>query len=104
MSRKATDLRLAMRSTANPAAAARETPAAPLARSEPSLDRNPHFRPGRAGKTNVTGYFPGEVKKQLRILAAERDTTIQDLMAEALNDLFAKYGKPEIAPLGDSSQ
>ena len=25
--------------------------------------------------------------------------TIQDLMAEALNDLFAKYGKPEIAPV-----
>jgi hypothetical protein len=24
--------------------------------------------------------------------------TIQDLIAEALNDLFAKYGKPEIAP------
>jgi len=33
-------------------------------------------------------------------LAADRDTTIQDLLAEALNDLFAKYGKPEIAPLG----
>jgi hypothetical protein len=25
--------------------------------------------------------------------------TIQDLLAEALNDLFAKYGKPEIAPV-----
>jgi hypothetical protein len=39
------------------------------------------------------------VKKQLRILAADRDTTIQDLLAEALNDLFAKHGKPEIAPM-----
>jgi hypothetical protein len=35
----------------------------------------------------------------LRILAADRDTTIQDLLAEALNDLFAKHGKPEIAPI-----
>jgi hypothetical protein len=39
------------------------------------------------------------VKRQLRILAADRDTTIQDLLAEALNDLFAKNGKPEIAPM-----
>jgi hypothetical protein len=39
------------------------------------------------------------VKRQLRILAADRDTTIQDLLAEALNDLFAKHGRPEIAPI-----
>ncbi|MGA8232045.1 MAG: ribbon-helix-helix domain-containing protein [Candidatus Acidiferrales bacterium] len=48
------------------------------------------------GKSNVTGYFHPAVK--LRILAADRDTTIQDLLSEALNDLFAKHGKPEIAP------
>ena len=50
-----------------------------------------HFRPGREGKSNVTGYFPPEVKKQLRLLAAEHDTTIQNLLAEALNDLFSKH-------------
>ena len=61
--------------------------------------RQRHFRQGRAGKSNVTGYFPPEVKKQLRLLAAEHDTTIQNLLAEALNDLFAKNGKPELAPL-----
>lgn len=55
-------------------------------------------RPGRVGKTNITGYFPPAVKKQLRLLAAERETTIQNLLAEALNDFFAKHGKPEIAP------
>lgn len=59
---------------------------------------NPHYRPGRARKTNITGYFPPEVKRQLRLLAAERDTTMQDLLAEALNTLFATHGKPEIAP------
>lgn len=72
---------------------------------EPGLqDRDPHFRPGRVGKTNVTGYFPKEVKMQLRLLAAERETTIQTLLAEALNGLFAKYGKPEIAPIEDSGR
>ena len=56
---------------------------------------------GRAGKGKATSLatFPPEVKKQLRLLAAEHDTTIQNLLAEALNDLFAKNGKPEVAPL-----
>jgi hypothetical protein len=51
-------------------------------------------------------YFHWEVcqsssgcQKQLRMLAAERETTIQALLAEALNDPFAKYDKPEIAPV-----
>jgi hypothetical protein len=48
--------------------------------------------------TNVTGYFSPAVKKQLRRITVEEDTTIQELLAEALNDLFAKRGMPEIAP------
>lgn len=71
-------------------------------KSEPKPEDNPHYRPGRAAKSNVTGYFPQAVKKQLRLLAAERDTTIQRLLAEALNGLFAANGKPEIAPLEDT--
>ena len=63
-----------------------------------ATEKNIHFRPSRVGKGNVTGYYPPAVKKQLRFMAAERDTNIQDLVAEALNDLFAKYGKPEIVP------
>ena len=30
------------------------------------------------------------------MLAAERDMTIQALLGEAPNDLFAKYGRPEV--------
>ena len=52
----------------------------------------------RVGKTNLTGYFPKAVKKQLRAIANEAETTIEDCLAEALNDFFAKHGKPEIAP------
>ena len=92
-----------MQSKADPAAVLREPPAARLQPVVPEEGRGPYFRPGRDGKSNVTGYFPPEVKKQLRILAAERSTTIQDLLAEALNDLVAKHGKPEIAPLGGAS-
>jgi hypothetical protein len=73
----------------------------PATQVEPpqTYPENPHYRPGRVHKSNVTGYFPPEVKKQLRMLAAEHETTIQALLAEAMNDLFAKYGKPEIAPI-----
>lgn len=93
MARKATDLREAM---LNQSRGARPAPAPPDP-AEPAP--NPHYRPGRAGKSNVTAYFPPSVKKQLRVLAAERETTIQNLVGEALNDLFAKNGLPEIAPV-----
>lgn len=54
--------------------------------------------PSRQNTRPITGHFPKEVRDQLKILAVERDTTMHHLMAEALNDLFAKYGKPEVAP------
>ena len=54
-------------------------------------------QPGRVGKVSVTGYFAPAVRRQLRRLAADGDTTIQALLGEALNDLFAKHGLPEIA-------
>lgn len=59
-------------------------------------------RPDRAGKTNITGYFDKPVKWELQDLATERSralgrkVTAQELLGEALNDLFKKYGKAEI--------
>lgn len=38
-----------------------------------------------------------EAKKQFGILARELDTTEQDLIAEAMNMIFQKYGKDLIA-------
>jgi hypothetical protein len=52
----------------------------------------------RSGTRQVAGHFPAEVAWQLRELAVARRTTVQCLLAEALNDLFAKHGRPEIAP------
>lgn len=52
----------------------------------------------RRGKSFIGGYFPPEVAKQLKLMAVENDTTIQSLTGEALNHLFAAYGKGEIAP------
>lgn len=55
-------------------------------------------QPGRAGTKAITAHFPPDVRQQLKALGVERDETVQNLIAEALNDLFVKYGKPEIAP------
>ncbi|PJN94808.1 hypothetical protein CNY89_12280 [Amaricoccus sp. HAR-UPW-R2A-40] len=55
-------------------------------------------RPSRNGKAFVGGYFPLEVRRQIKVLAAEQDKTVQQLAGEALNLLFATYGKGEIAP------
>lgn len=51
----------------------------------------------RLGTKMIAGHFSADVSWQLRALAVERRTTVQDLLAEALNGLFASYGKPEIA-------
>jgi antitoxin-like ribbon-helix-helix protein len=42
-------------------------------------------------------WVPVAARKQLRLLAAEMDTTQQELLTIALNDFFIKHGKPPIA-------
>ena len=63
------------------------------ATAPPATDGLPAIR---VGKSSVTGYFPPAVRRQLRRLAADRDTTIQALLGEALNALFAKHDLPEL--------
>ena len=54
--------------------------------------------PSRAGKKALIGYFDPEVSKQLKQLALDYDRdSVQELLREALNDLFQKYKKPTIA-------
>lgn len=53
-------------------------------------------RPGRAGTRLIGGHFPPEVARQLRMLAAEEDTTVQALLEEAIDLLFVKKGKAAI--------
>jgi hypothetical protein len=47
----------------------------------------------------IATHFADAVAWQLRQLAAGRRMTIQALMAEALDDLFRKHGKPDIAAI-----
>jgi hypothetical protein len=47
----------------------------------------------------IGSHQPKEVKRQFDMLCIELDKTKENLHAEALNNLFAKYGKPEICPI-----
>ncbi len=53
--------------------------------------------PGRLGKRVIAGHFDPAVSKQLKRLALDRDSTVQELLGEAINDLFRKHGQPPIA-------
>jgi len=61
--------------------------------AERQLGSEPFYRPSRAGRRFVGGQFEPDVAKQLRLLAVEDDTTVQALLEEALDLLFAKKGR-----------
>lgn len=52
--------------------------------------------PSREGKVNVSGWLDPSYKRSLRMVQARTDKKIEPLLAEALNDLFAKYDVPQI--------
>ena len=72
-------------------------PAPPVQPETPTAA--PSKAKSRAGTRQVAAHFPAEVAWQLRELAVAQRTTVQHLLGEALNDLFQKYGRPEIVPL-----
>ena len=46
----------------------------------------------REGKRFVGGHYDPSVQRELKIIAAKEDNTIQDLVGEALELLFANRG------------
>ena len=70
----------------SPTSALEPSPAAPVPRQQPN----------RVGKVSICAFFDPAVRRQLRRLALDTDTTAQALLGEALNDLFAKHGLPEL--------
>lgn len=61
-------------------------------------------RPDRTEKTPITGWFPHRVKLELEEIKIRksrelgRNVKLQEVLAEAFNDLFKKYGRAELAP------
>jgi hypothetical protein len=50
----------------------------------------------RRDKVNVAAWLHPDFKNSLRLVQARRPGSIQELMEEALNDLFAKYDVPQV--------
>lgn len=59
--------------------------------------RKIYVSPSREGKVTISGAYDPAVRHQLKQIALDNETTIQQLLCDALNDLFQKYGKPTIA-------
>lgn len=93
MSGPKTDLKVALQQSGG-----KLTPSEPEVQEhglKTSVDRQQS--PSRIGKKPVTVYYGKEAHLQLKILAAEKETTLQGLHEDALNALFVKHGKPPIA-------
>lgn len=60
----------------------------------------PSGRPsGRAGKAMVAGWYDKAAVKQLRMIAVNRETTIQQQLGRAINLLFREEGLPALAQI-----
>lgn len=85
---------------ARPARASR--PRASVATSRPANEPEASgrfHRPSREDKKLIAGHFDPKVAKQLKLLSVEDDTTVQALLEEALDLLFAKKGRARITDL-----
>jgi hypothetical protein len=80
--------------------AARSAPAPVVAAAaEPSTTAEPATPAYRTAQTRtdtrqVSGHFRADVAQTLRLIAVEQDRDIQEILAEALNMVFERYGKP----------
>lgn len=54
--------------------------------------------PSRVGRKAISGYFSPELSLALHHCARRHGLSLQDLMAEAFNDILRKYGE---SPVGD---
>ena len=82
------------------AAGSRPAPAATATSPQPatSVKSSLAVPPSRVGMVSVTVHVPPVVRDELKRLAIDRGTTLHAICGEAFNLLFAREGKPEIAP------
>jgi hypothetical protein len=74
------------------------SPPPPAAQADASAGKT--VQRSRIGKVSIGVWVDPAVRKQLAQLALDTDKDQSELMAEALNLLFERYGKPTIAQVG----
>jgi hypothetical protein len=75
-------------------------PAAAEIAPPPALPAGRTVQRSRIGKVSIGVWVDPAVRKQLAQLALDTDKDQADLIAEGLNLLFERYGKPPIAQVG----
>jgi len=81
---------------AEPIPAPATAPAAKAAAAQSAAKRVP---PSRVGRVLIGGHFAEQVQTELKVLAAVERTSVQALLAEGINAVFARRHKPQIATL-----
>jgi hypothetical protein len=76
-------------------AGGKATPPKPQAVAAP--ETKPSRVHSRRGKKTIAGFFDPAASRQLRQIALDEGSNVQDLLREAINDLFEKRGKARIA-------
>ena len=79
-----------------PTVSASEQTALP-ANTKTSKRAKKEIKTGRAGRQFIAAHVTPEAAKQFKLLAVQQDKTTQELLIEAINDLFAKQGLSRIA-------
>ena len=75
-----------------------ETSAAKSTKPTEPVKAEPVQKGSRASKKAISAYFDPKVSQAFKILAAEREVTVQALLGEAIDDIFKKYRK---VPFGE---
>ena len=86
-----------MRQAATPEAPEGDAPQAKSPNPERVSRAAGFYAATRAGKKKVTASLSPQAHKQLRQLGLDQEMTTEALLAEAINDLFKKYGYDAIA-------
>lgn len=69
----------------------------PKAPAKESAPQPKSSAPSRQGKRGIVAYVDPLAIRELKILSADIDRSMQDLFIEAINDLLIKHGKKPIA-------
>jgi hypothetical protein len=59
--------------------------------------KNDESKTGREGRQFIAAHLLPDAAKQFKLLAVQHEKMTQDLLVEAINDLFAKHGLSRIA-------
>jgi hypothetical protein len=76
-------------------------PERPAPKSAPAPEDAPGYATAqtRNGTRQISGHYPADEVQAFRVLAAEQDKDVQELLAEAMNMIFERYGRGNRVPV-----